>query len=210
MSVPPDIHSRAGAARAFEPPAGVRKTGAGLTAAEFARRYEESRRTLWFIAAAILGDRTLAHDVVQEAAAVAMTKLADFDSATNFLAWMGQIVRYVALNEARSRQRRRAVRAGDAQELGVAREAGPDASDRALDGHIAAGLMSLEESARACLVLRVVHGMAYSEISQALNIPEGTAMSHVHRSRLALRERLRGREEELRGVRAGPSTGGAA
>jgi RNA polymerase sigma-70 factor (ECF subfamily) len=58
--------------------------------------------------------------------------------------------------------------------------------------------MSLDEIPRTCLVLRVVHGLAYSEISSALDIPEGTAMSHVHRSRLALRERLRGREEELR------------
>lgn len=177
-----------------------------MTASEFARRLEESRRTLWFIAAAILGDRTHAHDVVQEAAAVAMTKLADFDSSTNFLAWMGQIVRYVALNEARGRRRRRA---GDVHELGVPASERPDPSDKALDEHIAAGLMSLDETARACLILRVVHGMAYSQISQALNIPEGTAMSHVHRSRLTLRERLRGREEELRGVRTGRSTGGA-
>jgi DNA-directed RNA polymerase specialized sigma24 family protein len=56
--------------------------------------------------------------------------------------------------------------------------------------------------------------MAYSEISRAMNIPEGTAMSHVHRSRLTLRERLRGREAELRGVRDSGlnvgRTGGAA
>jgi RNA polymerase sigma-70 factor, ECF subfamily len=213
MGTRADIHSRGATARTFEPDGPVRKTGTSLTAAEFARRYEESRRTLWFIAAAILGDRALAHDVVQETAAVAMSKLADFDSSTNFVAWMGQIVRYVALNEARSRQRRRAVRAGDAEELGVSRPAGVNLADQALDEHVASGLMSLEESARTCLVLRVVHGMSYSEISQALNIPEGTAMSHVHRSRLALRERLRGREEEIRGVRVGPgsrSTGGAA
>jgi RNA polymerase sigma-70 factor (ECF subfamily) len=67
--------------------------------------------------------------------------------------------------------------------------------------------MSLEELPRTCLVLRIVHGMAYSEISHALNIPEGTAMSHVHRSRLALRERLRGREDELTGK---VGTGGVA
>src|SRR6185295_11515028 len=88
-------------------PPGKSSTGAPLTPLEFAQRYEESRRTLWYIAAAILGDRTLAHDVVQEAATIAMGKLQDFDKTTNFSAWMGQIVRFVALNEARGRQRRR-------------------------------------------------------------------------------------------------------
>lgn len=164
---------------------------------EFARRYEECRRTLWYIAAAILGDRTQAHDIVQEAATIAMTKLADFNPSTNFTAWMGQIVRYVALNEGRTRTRRRAAGPdsldGVAAHRGIAASATPE-----LDQHVSASLMSLDELPRTCLVLRVIHGLSYSEISSALSIPEGTAMSHVHRSRLALRERLRGREDELR------------
>jgi RNA polymerase sigma-70 factor, ECF subfamily len=171
-----------------------------LLPAEFARRFEESQRTLWFIAAGVLGDRTAAHDVVQEAAAIAMTKLNEFDSSTNFTAWMGQIVRFVALNEARSRQRRRTTTSPEpAYQIG-SRMAH---AEPGLDEHVQAGLMSLDDPARTCLLLRIVHGMSYSEISQALNIPEGTAMSHVHRSRLALRERLRGREDELRHAGAG-------
>lgn len=163
-----------------------------MTPEEFARRYEESRRTLWFIAAAVVGDRTLAHDVVQEAAAIAMVKRGEFDAATNFTAWMGQIVRYVALNEGRARQRRRAVLAPEgefAQSRG-----GPAATGIEVKGDekVMAGLMMLDEVARTCLVLRIVHGLSYTQISRALNVPEGTAMSHVHRSRLALRERLGG------------------
>jgi RNA polymerase sigma-70 factor (ECF subfamily) len=175
-----------------------------LNPQQFAQRYEQSRRTLWYIAAAILGDRTLAHDVVQEAAAIAMTKLHDFDPATNFTAWMGQIVRFVALNEARGRQRRRtAVTSPDTlATLPGARPgqtAGTDApSDiHEFDERVRAGLMTLDETARTCLILRIVHGMAYSEISNALSIPEGTAMSHVHRSRLALRDRLAGHADSL-------------
>jgi len=180
-----------------------------LTPEEFARRYEECHRTLWFIAAAILGDKTQAHDVVQEAAAIAMTKLAEFNPATNFTAWMGQIVRYVALNESRTRQRRRSSTAPDALDsVPAGRSAGlATGVSGQLDEHVAAGLMSLDELPRTCLVLRIVHGLAYSEIAAALSIPEGTAMSHVHRSRLALRERLRGREDELRSTLG---TGGGA
>lgn len=187
-----------------QPPA-VKPPGAPLTSQQFAQRYEESRRTLWYIAAAILGDRTLAHDVVQEAAAIAMTKLADFDSTTNFTAWMGQIVRFVALNEARGRQRRRttlaspetlaSVRGNPHPSSAAAPDIGP--SLEGFDERVRTGLLSLDETARTCLILRVVHGMAYSEISKSLNIPEGTAMSHVHRSRLALRDRLSAHADSL-------------
>jgi DNA-directed RNA polymerase specialized sigma24 family protein len=40
------------------------------------------------------------------------------------------------------------------------------------------------------LLLRTIEQMEYSEISKVLQIPEGTAMSHVHRARQHLRERL--------------------
>jgi RNA polymerase sigma-70 factor (ECF subfamily) len=171
--------------------------GAALNPEQFASRYEEVRGTLWYIAAAILGDRTGAHDVVQEAATIAMGKLGEFDPSSNFTAWMGQIVRYVALNEARSRQRRRtAVTSPEAISPGSIVSAGgrhavqdPPGVEQ-FDDHVAAVLMTLDETARTCLLLRVVRGLAYHEIAAALGIPEGTAMSHVHRSRMALRERL--------------------
>jgi DNA-directed RNA polymerase specialized sigma24 family protein len=35
--------------------------------------------------------------------------------------------------------------------------------------------------------------MDYEQIGQVLNIPQGTAMSHVHRSRMRLREHLQSR-----------------
>ena len=54
--------------------------------------------------------------------------------------------------------------------------------------------------ARACLLLRAVQDLDYSELSRLLGIPEGTAMSHVHRARNALRRALadRGTEGERR------------
>jgi RNA polymerase sigma-70 factor (ECF subfamily) len=51
-------------------------------------------------------------------------------------------------------------------------------------------LETLEPTVRACLLLRVVAGMSYQQISGVLEIPEGTAMSHVFRARKALASRL--------------------
>src|SRR6267142_2524601 len=76
-----------------------------LTPAAFATQYQGSWRALWCIAAAVVGDRAQADDVLQEAAMIALGKLSQFDPASNFVAWMGQIVRFVALNHSRRRNR---------------------------------------------------------------------------------------------------------
>ncbi|MBC7835982.1 MAG: sigma-70 family RNA polymerase sigma factor [Phycisphaerales bacterium] len=162
-----------------------------LTPEGFAACYRDAYQVVWCIAAAVLSDRAQAHDVVQEAAVVALGKLSDFQPGTNFTAWFGQIVRYAALNERRSKQRRPSL----GLESGVMESAAPthDApapNGPALSAPLASAIQTLDETARACLVLRTVMGMTYAQISASLGIPEGTAMSHVHRSRQALRARL--------------------
>src|SRR5262249_21273134 len=51
-------------------------------------------------------------------------------------------------------------------------------------------LRQLSDLARTCLLLRVVGHYSYDEIAQTLRIPEGTAMSHVHRAKKSIRRRL--------------------
>lgn len=177
-----------------------------LEPAEFSSRLEPLRRTLWLIAASILGGgpgagRGDAEDVVQEAAVIALRKLDEFDPSTarggdgGFAAWMGQIVRNVARNQARKQARRRTVatdpgdmdRAGSGAS-GLARL--DEAHDVELDQHVLDALNELDEIPRTCLLLRTVRDLPYREISNVLGIPEGTAMSHVHRARKTLRARL--------------------
>lgn len=159
-----------------------------LRAEEFAARLQEDRRRLWTIAAAILGSPHDADDVVQEASVVAMEKLDQFRRGTSFVAWMGQIVRYVALNQRRKHGRDRSVRL-DPDGLTPRSDRSPGPGPEFNEAVVEA-MRDLEETARTCLLLRIVCDMSYREISAALDIPEGTAMSHVHRSRKALRERL--------------------
>jgi RNA polymerase sigma-70 factor, ECF subfamily len=173
-----------------------------LSRAEFALRFAESSRLFWCIAAAILADRHGADDVVQEAAMTALGKLDEFDADTSFKAWMSQIVRFIALNHARLRRRRDAALEGEAPRLATpdrrhASVAGAvDSRGRIhvdqgeFDDDVVRALAALDETARACLLLRVVLELPYREISTALNIPEGSAMSHVHRARRAMRDRL--------------------
>lgn len=175
-----------------------------LSQAEFERRFRESERTLWCIAAAVLGSRDRADDTLQEAAVIALSKLDQFDPDTSFTAWMGQIVRFTGLNQRRRAYTGSAAGAIDADRANPrAPEASPvdargdlEPDQGSFDDRVVAALNELGETARSCLLLRVVRGLSYKEIARALDVPEGTAMSHVHRARAAMRSTLRARERE--------------
>jgi RNA polymerase sigma-70 factor (ECF subfamily) len=168
----------------------------------FARLYAAAAPNLWALAAAILGDRVGAEDVLQEAALIALAKLDQFEPGTSFPAWMARIVRFVALNHARKRSDH-LLPTEDLDErwnaAGNVPESEPDVEQLlALDGDqthfddlVVAALRELAPVARACLILRSVRRLDYTELSELLGIPRGTAMSHVHRARNFLRERLR-------------------
>jgi RNA polymerase sigma-70 factor (ECF subfamily) len=178
---------------------------ARLSTQQFARLFEEHWRLLWCASAAVLSDRTLAQDCVQQAAVIGLERLETFDAGTSFAAWMTQIVRHVSMNEARKGRRRRTssmetealdARTGKHEAPAFARavtsRGGLTADQASFDDDLTGALDGLDETARSCLLLRVVVDLPYREIGQALGIPEGTAASHVHRARKALRERLSG------------------
>ena len=133
---------------------------------------------------------------------IALGKLNQFDPATSFTAWMGRIVRFCGLNIARHRARRRTVSLeGGAFGESVAHKPAPPSSpltsrgeladnQASFDDSVLAALGSVDETARTCLLLRVVGELPYREIARVLDIPEGTAMSHVHRARRQLSDRL--------------------
>src|SRR5687767_10462184 len=153
---------------------------------DFAAQFEASFRTLWLVAVGITGDRGGAEDVVQEAALLALGKLDKFEPGTNFRAWMAQMVRYVALNHARKRQKHRASALGPELEetgsiasshnesaLRLGRHGELPADQAFFDDHVIKALNSVSDVARACLLLRTIEQMEYAEISKLLQIPEG-------------------------------------
>jgi RNA polymerase sigma-70 factor (ECF subfamily) len=116
---------------------------------------------------------------------------------------MAGIVRKSALNYARKMRGRKTTPAdpvmidqtSEHAETSVSALSVTDAStlpdDQAIfDDDVLSALKSLGADARCCLLLRVVEELSYHDISELMEIPEGTAMSHVHRAKAALRQRL--------------------
>lgn len=159
--------------------------------AEFQRHY----RSLWLVAMGIVSNGADADDVMQEAAIVAIRKLNTFTPGTSFRAWMGEVVRNVGLNRRRQNVRytRRfghsaaAGNLADIEENGGGRaQAAAAAGDASIDEGLLEALEQLGDVPRTCILLRCVEGLGYPEISQLLDIPKGTAMSHVFRGRREL------------------------
>ncbi len=187
-----------------------------MDAEAFADAFVAHARPLWCIAAGVLMNRDLVEDALQEGAVIALGKLDQFEPGTSFIAWMGQIVRFVALNQGRRRRRSRVAVMDPVVLESVAADPAPaapapatarggiDPEQAAFDDEVLAALRGLPETTRACVLLRTVVDLPYREIALALGIPEGTAMSHVHRGRCRLRERLRGSGAEERAWKPRP------
>ena len=166
---------------------------------DFAAEYRQSFHILWRIAVGVIGDAALAEDIVQEAAIVGLRKIDQFEPGTNFTAWMAKTVKYVALNHSRKEQKHRSRGASSAliehlQEKPKPRPLAdgiqPPEGSATFDEQLTRVLDEVGQTARTCLLLRTLDGLDYAKIALLLGIPQGTAMSHVHRARKLLRQRL--------------------
>lgn len=165
----------------------------------FSHEYQAVYRKLWLITVGIVGGTSDADDIVQEAAIVAFNRIAEFREGSSFSAWLSEIVKRCALNYRRKSIRRKTF-ATDPIELDQHLDRGTAEASIVADGLAAIAsdidddmfrvLNQIPEEARCCMLLRVIDGLSYAEISELLGIPEGTAMSHVHRSKSFARQRL--------------------
>ena len=167
----------------------------------FRRLVESHMRAVYALGYRILGDADDADDVAQETFVRAYRALDRYDERYSFYTWLRTIATRIALNEVAKRKRRR-TDAGEAFETASEIVADPNAdpcaelADGEMRAAIARGLDALPAEFRAVLVLRAEQQMSYAEIAAALDVPEGTVMSRLHRARALLRQALARSAEE--------------
>lgn len=147
-----------------------------------------------------------AEDVMQEAALDAYRGLDGFAGNSAVGTWLYRITLNRCLAE---RRKRRPEPVAEPLDL-LRRWEDPDytvdpavvAGRRADAGVLHAILDTLPETYRIALILHDAQGLSASELAQAMDIPLGTAKSHIRRGRMALVSRLaeddRGLLEEVR------------
>ena len=144
------------------------------------------------LASRMMGSAADAEDATQEIFLRAFEQADKFDGRSRFSTWLYRLAVRHCLNKLRSRRRRRVAEhaaAEDARVEGNSDSAGWRAEqndDLALATEL---LVSLPPNHRACIVLREVEGLNYTEMAELLEVPVGTVMSRLARARQVLRVR---------------------
>jgi RNA polymerase sigma-70 factor, ECF subfamily len=157
---------------------------------------EATEARLRVIAAAILPARELVDDAVQEAYVIAYRKLAEYRPGSDFIAWLGAIVRNVALNERRrwlrhehlkSDLRHRVEQALDERVAAASGRGGAGAAHEALSECIG----RLTGAAREVVEEHYWDGASADQIAKARERPSGWTHVVLFRARAALAACLR-------------------
>ena len=153
--------------------------------------YHRHRDWVAGLAFRILGDHSLAMDVLQETFLYVLRKFPGFQLTCQFRSFLYPAVRNLAI-AARKKTARLQEGAGiDLNAIETPVEAADADTGRA---QLAGVLAGLPEAQREVLMLRFVDGLSLSEIAAALDVPLGTVKSRLHNALSALRQDERTRE----------------
>lgn len=141
-------------------------------------------------ARALTGAPDQADDLVQTGIEKALRHLDSYAPGTRLDAWMFRILRNAWIDTVRAR-RDTVDMDSDAMQTIAGEDGRVTAEARLHLAEVHRAMADLPEDQRMVLMLVCVDGMRYREVAAALDIPEGTVMSRLSRSRLALAERLK-------------------
>jgi len=180
-------------------------------AAEFERLAMPLAGTLYATAYRLTGNATRAEDLVQEAYVTAWQRFQQFQSGTNFKAWIFRILILTSRNENRT-QRKQPVQLSDEsvrQIENVECHALPRRADDSidydafLDDDFKRALDHLDADHRSVLMMITLGELSYQECADTLELPIGTVMSRLYRARKQLQVELHDYAIERGLVRSG-------
>jgi RNA polymerase sigma-70 factor (ECF subfamily) len=154
----------------------------------FERLYRSNCGRVYALCIRMVGNPTLAEELVQDIFVRAWQKLGSFRGESAFSSWLHRLGVNVVLTEQRSRRRRNArivaVEDPAAHEKPRQRVAGGQRVDleKAID--------TLPPGARQAFVLHDVEGYSHQEVADMCGIAVGTSKAHLHRARKLLRKAL--------------------
>jgi len=155
---------------------------------------------LYRTATRVMGNRTEAEDIVQEAYLQAWKSFHRFESGTNCKAWLFKILFHVIQHHRRKWYNSKVVQENEEMPLqdSVVYEA--PVPEHLSDEDVLAALETIPVQYRDVVVLADVQEFSYKEVAATLGVPVGTVMSRLSRGRTLLRAELSGIAESY-GIR---------
>lgn len=140
-------------------------------------------------ARAMVGDRAVADDLVQDTLERGWSRLAQWRPGSDLRAWLFGIMHNLRVDQLR----RPGLTTLPLEDEEFAAPIRATQTDRLEVNDLAAALARLPEEQRAVLLLVALEEMSYDQIATTLGIPVGTVMSRLSRGRERLRLILEGR-----------------
>ena len=165
----------------------------GLARSQFDQLVTDDGPALYRLAYRLVGDAHEAEDIVQDTFRSAWKSRRHFQDGRNSRAWLASILR----RRVADRWRRKSV--ANAPTLDANLEVSVEDSDPFDEGfsdEVQAALDQLPDDLRETLLLVVVGELTHQEAADLLDIPLGTVLSRVSRSRQKLRKSMMALSED--------------
>lgn len=165
------------------------------TEAVLSALYGRYKRTVYGIGLKLLGDRSLAEELVQEVFLKVWRSSRSFDSSRGgFSTWLYRVTRSAAVDLHRRRGRTVDLAHGEGADLANIRDhsAGPQqvVDDSWLAWRMMRAMETLDEPYRRVLELAYFNGLSQREIAQNTGWPIGTVKTRTNRALKRLRDEL--------------------
>ena len=161
--------------------------------------YDRYGRTVFGVGLKLLGDRSLAEELVQEVFLKVWRSSHTFDSSRgSFSTWLYRVTRNVALDLHRNRDRRIRPVPDAEPHIAATQDSSPGpqeiVDDSWLAWRVSRALEGLGAAHREVIELAYFQGLSQREISQRTGVPLGTVKTRTSSALKRLRERLGARD----------------
>lgn len=162
---------------------------------------ERYQGRIYSVVYGMVRNREDARDLSQEAFVKAYRNLERFRFSASFYTWLCRIAMNVSIDHIRKQKIRRSTDYDDGivtkdagGVISLAHHRGDPSRNmerKQLRERIAAALDTLPDDQKEAIVLREIDGLSYKEISDIMDIPEGTVMSRLYYARKKLQAALK-------------------
>lgn len=149
------------------------------------RLYEASNQNVYRLMVRMVGFQDAA-DLTQQVFLQVFRRIGQFSGRAQIGTWIYRVAVNEALQHLR-RSKRSRVRTLTQEPMDLSPDSFVNVDDKEL---LERSLGRLEPDLRSAFLIREVEGLTYSEIAEALEIPEGTVGSRLNRARRELKQRL--------------------
>ena len=157
----------------------------------FERLYRLHVDRIYSLCTRMVGDRTRAEELTQDAFVRAWEKLAQFRGESAFGTWLHRLAVNVVLNDRQTEGRRRGRQDDSVEDVDTMAHGSVHAEAHpALSIDLERAIAGLPPGARKVFVLHDVEGYTHDEIGEILGVTAGGCKAQLHRARLLLREAL--------------------